>query len=168
MKTRIFTSLAIALLLIATLVMPAVAAEFGELTASATVGATISITVSDTAGAAGVLFGSVNVGDDNVEDSGIGVATPSARVTVDAGTTIPVDLAVKGTNFGTGFPVSQAKWNTSYTTVGATSMSTSNAEFAGPLDATDTADIWFWLDVPESGITAQIYNSTFTITAVTA
>ncbi len=164
MKKRLFTSLAIALILIATLALPAVAGDVGTVTASVTVNSEINVTITD-GGAANIVFGALAAGSNNNPDTTASDTVPSVSISVN-GTAI-VDLQVSGTNFGTGFPVTQTKFNTTYSTTGTTAMATTPVQIADEV-APNIADVdvWFWLDVPASGITAGGYSSTFTFAAI--
>jgi hypothetical protein len=168
MKTRLILSLAVALMLIATLALPAVALDYGEQDAYVHINSSISITVTDAAVAeSGIDFGDVNPGDPDVEDTGIDATTPSANVTVESGTTVDVDLSVRGTDFGSsGLTIGSVKFNITFDpSSGTTQMGTSDQVFANSVSPGDTESIWFWLDVPSTGVTAGSYQSTFTFTA---
>ena len=165
MKRRLIFTLALALLLVATLSLPAIAADSGDVTASVTVNSVISITITD-AGAAGIQFGSLSTGATDAPDAGANVTTASIVVNVASETTVNVDLQIKGTDFGTGFTVTNAKYSLTY--AGAkVALSTSYTEFADNIAPSGAATLWHWLDVPSSGVTAGLYNSTFSYKAVT-
>jgi len=163
MKMGLVTSLVIALILIATLPLPAVAEVLGARTASVSVNSDISVTITD-GGAANIVFGALDAGATNILDTTANITTPSISLSI-AGTSI-VDLQVSGTNFGTGFTVSNAKYNTTYSTTGTTAMSTTATTFADEVNPGNTVDLWFWLDVPPTGVLAGSYSSTFTFEAI--
>ncbi len=165
MKTRIFTSLAIALLLIAMMVTPAVADSSGTLGATVTLNSDIDMTITD-GGGGGIAFGNVDLGAQDVLDTTTSSGSiASVTINVVASTVGNVDLFVSGTDFDLNFPVSAAKYDDSYPAVSTTDMSTSDTEFASDIAESGSASLWFWLDVPSSGVNAQLYSSTFTFSA---
>jgi hypothetical protein len=162
MKMRLMASLAIVVLLIAALTLPATANVLGTKTALVSVNSDISVTIQD-GGAANIVFGALDAGTTNNPDTTANATVSSIRLSV-AGTSI-VDLQVSGTDFGTGFAVSNAKYNTTYSTTGTTSMSTSPTSIGSAVSPGTSVDVWFWIDVPASGVLAGDYNSTFTFEA---
>jgi hypothetical protein len=163
MKVRLMTCLVVAVLLIATLSLPAAAEVLGTSTATVNVNSDISVTIID-GGAPNIVFGALDAGTTNNLDTTASDIVPSIKLTV-SGTSI-VDLQVSGTDFGTGFAVSNAKFNTNFSTTGTTAMSTSAVQIADEVIPSNDVDVWFWLDVPASGVTAGSYNSTFTCEAI--
>jgi hypothetical protein len=163
MKMRLMTSLAIAIFLIATLTLPAAADVLGTSNATVTVNSDISVTIID-GGASNIVFGALDAGTTDNPDTTANASVPSIRLSV-SGTSV-VDLQVSGTNFGTGFTVSNAKFNTTYSTTGTTAMSTSPVQIADEVNPGTNVDVWFWLDVPASGVIAGSYSSTFTFEAI--
>jgi hypothetical protein len=162
MKMRLMTSLAIAMLLIASLTLPAAADVLGTSNATVTVNSDISVTIID-GGAANIVFGALDAGTSDNPDTTASDTIPSITLSV-SGTSV-VDLQVSGTDFGTGFAVSNAKFNTSYSTTGTTAMSTSPVQIADGVNPETDVEVWFWLDVPASGVIAGSYSSTFTFEA---
>ncbi len=163
MKMRLMTSLAIAILFIASLALPAAATVLGDKTATVTVNSDISVTIID-GGAENIVFGALDAGSSDNPDTTAGEFTPSITLSV-SGTSI-VDLQVSGTNFGTGFAVSNAKFNTTYDAGTATAMNTSAVQIADEVNPDTDVEVWFWIDVPGSGVTAGDYSSTFTFEAI--
>jgi hypothetical protein len=163
MKMRLITSLVIAIFLITTLTLPAAADVLGNKTATVTVNSDISVTIID-GGAENIVFGSLDAGTTNNLDTTASDTIPSITLSV-SGTSI-VDLQVSGTNFGTGFAVSNAKFNTTFSTTGTIAMSTSPVQIADEVNPSNDVDVWFWLDVPASGVIAGSYSSTFTFEAI--
>jgi len=163
MKMRLMTSLIIAILLIATLTLPAAADVLGNKTATVTVNSDISVTIID-GGAVNIVFGALDAGTTNNLDTTASDTIPSITLSV-SGTSV-VDLQVSGTDFGTGFAVSNAKFNNTYSTTGTIAMSTSPVQIADEVNPGTDVDLWFWLDVPASGVIAGSYSSTFTFEAV--
>jgi hypothetical protein len=160
---RLMAILAIVLVLTAMVATPAAAVSIGTSTATISVNSDISVTIQD-GGAANIVFGALNAGTTNNPDTTANETIPSIRLTV-AGTSI-VDLQVSGTDFVAGFAVSNAKFNTSYTPTGATAMNTSVVQIASAVSPGSNVDVWFWLDVPASGVLAGDYSSTFTFEAI--
>ncbi len=160
MKRRLFTSLAVALILVATLSLPAIAADSGDVTASVTVTSVISITITD-AGTAGIHFGSLAPGTNNSTDLDSDVSHPSIIVTNNGNS--DVTLQIKGTDFGSGFPVTNAKYSQTYDGATETSVTASYAT-VGTIVPTGAINMWFWLYVP-SGVTAGTYNNTISVKA---
>jgi hypothetical protein len=163
MKMRIMASLAIAMLLIITLTLPATADVLGTKTASVSVNSDINVTIQD-GGAPNIVFGALDAGSTNNLDTTANSTTASIRLSI-SGTSV-VDLRVSGTDFGTGFAVSNAKFNTTYSTTGTTAMSTSAVLIANEVNPGNNVDVWFWLDVPASGVIAGNYSSSFTFEAI--
>jgi hypothetical protein len=163
MKMRLMTCLVVAVLLIATLSLPAAADVLGAKTATVTVNSDISVTIID-GGAENIVFGALDAGTTNNLDTTASDIVPSITLSV-SGTSI-VDLQVSGTDFGTGFAASNAKFNTTFSTTGTTAMSTSAVQIADEVIPGNDVDVWFWIDVPASGVTAGSYNSTFTFEAI--
>ena len=163
MKRRLIFTLALALLLVATLALPAIAATEQEVPASVTVSQFMSITITD-AGTGGIHFGSLSTGTSNNPDTDSNNVTPSITVGVDTGS-VNVDLKIKGTDFGTGFAVTNAKYSLTYADA-KVALSTTYTAFATDVPATGAATLWHWLDVPVSGVAAGAYSSNFSYQAV--
>ena len=166
MKKRLIFTMALALLLVATLALPVIAATEQEVPASVTVSQFMSITITD-AGTAGINFGSLSTGTSNNPDTDANDTTPSITVGVDTGS-VNVDLKIKGTDFvsgGNSFGVANGKYSLTY--AGAkVALSTTYATFATDVPATGAATLWHWLDVPVSGVAAGAYSSNFSYQAV--
>jgi len=163
MKMRLMTCLVIAILLIATLSLPAAADVLGSETATVTVNSDISVTIID-GGSPNIVFGALDAGTTNNPDTTANATVSSIQLSI-SGTSV-VDLQVSGTNFGTGFAVSNAKFNTTYSTTGTTAMSTSPVQIANEVSPGSDVDVWFWIDVPASGVIAGSYSSTFSFEAI--
>jgi len=163
MKMRLMTCLVIAMLVIATLTLPAAAEVLGTKVASVSVNSDISVTIID-GGAANIVFGALDAGSSNNPDTTASALVPSITLSV-IGTSV-VDLQVSGTDFGTGFAVSNAKFNTTFSTTGTTAMNTSAVQIANEVNPGTDVDLWFWIDVPASGVIAGSYNSTFSFEAI--
>ena len=163
MKMRLMTCLVIAILLIATLSLPAAADALGTETATVTVNSNISVTITD-GGSPNIVFGALDAGTTNNPDTTADDTVSSIQISV-SGTSV-VDLQVSGTNFGTGFAVSNAKFNTTYSTTGTTALSTSPVQIANEVSPGSDVDVWFWIDVPPSGVIAGSYSSTFSFEAI--
>jgi hypothetical protein len=163
MKMKLMTSLAIALVLIATLSLPAVALTEGSSEASLNILSLISITIEDTS-PAGIHFGDVNLGANDIIDKDANSTTPSIIIRNDGSDNVTVQI--KGTDFGTGFPVTYASYATSYG--GAqTPMSITYTTFKTDLIPGDFVSLWHYLDVPDTGVAAGEYSSTFNYKTIT-
>jgi hypothetical protein len=163
MKTRLVASLAFVILLIATLTLPVTANILGNKAASVPVNFVISVTIKD-GGAANIVFGALDAGKRNNLDTTASDTVPSITLSVHGTST--VDLLVSGTDFGTGFAVSNVKFNTIYNTTGTTPMNTSAVQIADEIAPGNDVNVWFWLDVPASGVATGSYGSTFTFEAI--
>jgi hypothetical protein len=162
MKTRLILSLTVALMLIATLALPAMAVQIGTETAYVTVNSQMDVTVSDE-GSDGIRFGSLYAATNNNPDEAQLPGTPSVTISV-AGTAV-VDLQIKGDDFGAGFAVTNVKYNFSDDYTGAPTMTTSDNTYASSVTPDTTINMWFWIDVPSSGVIADDYESIFTFSA---
>jgi hypothetical protein len=91
MKKRLITSLAIALILIATLALPALAIQEDSTTATVHVSETVSISL-----AGSIAFGTLSAGTTEAGASGQGDGTPAITFTVEEETNTNVDIAIKG------------------------------------------------------------------------
>lgn len=153
---KLVISLALALLLVAVIAIPAMA---DDITASVTVTTYSSVTITDN-GAAGLAFGSLTPGTDMQPEA----AAPSVTVTAAAENNTDVDIKISGTDFDDGgsnsFAVANAFWNDENNSGTATAMSTSAATVA-TLSATQSVNIYHWISVPDTQ-EAATYNSTFT------
>ena len=157
MKTRIFTTLAIALLLIATLTLPAVAVTEGSSPASVTISSLVDITITDSP-TAGIHFGTMSLGQNDKLDEDAGAGTPSISILNSGSDNTTVQI--KGTDFGASFPVTNASYALSYG--GArTALSTTYTTFMTNLTPGSDVDIWHYLDVPSTGVASGGYSSTF-------
>ena len=163
MKARLIAGLVVALMLVVTMAVPAMAVEVGT-GATVTVNEYINFTVTDY-GSAGLDFGSLNPGTtDNAEAN-----APAVKLTVAAETNVDCDIEVKGTDFTYStytIAINNAKWDTDSVVTGATAMSTAYVTITtSTAGALTEQDVWHWLSIP-SGQAAGSYSSTFTYQAV--
>ena len=166
MKARLIVSWVIALMLVAVLALPAMAAE-QTAPASVTVNEFISITLVDP-GAAGINFGAVNpppTGTTTYGDVAQSDGTPAVGVTVDTGTNVNVDISIKGAL--TSGTLALSNWKYSLTFAG-TKISIPSAY--GTADYTDitagtTEPYYHWVDIP-AGTAAGTTDVTVTYQAV--
>jgi hypothetical protein len=162
MKKRLILSLAIALLLIATLALPAVAANEESVTGSVMVGETVSITLTD-AGTTGINFGSVTANGTTYSDTDQSSGTPAIKVVVGAETNVSVDIGIKGSTTGS---LTLDNWKYSTTFGGAqTSITTSYFKVYGPVGASSSSDFYHWVAVPAL-TAADTYTATISYKAV--
>jgi spore coat protein U-like protein len=165
---KVFVSLTLALMLVAVMAAPVMAAEESK-TASVTVTETISFTVTD-AGAAGINFGSLNQGTtDNPEaaQNGAGAVT----LAVGAETNVDCNVQIKASgDFSDGathtIALSNAHWDTDNAVAGYTAMTTDYATIGTSTAGTAySQDVWHWLSIP-GGQVAGTYTSTYYYQAV--
>lgn len=157
MKKRLIFSLAIALLLVATLTLPAVAATEDSRTASVTVGAVMSITLTDPP-AAGINFGSLTPPITGAGDVAQSDGTPAIEVVVGSETNVQVDIGIKGT-WTSGLALSNWKYSTTFAGT-KTSLLITYVKIYGPLPiGASTSDVYHWIDVP-SGTTSGAHSIT--------
>ena len=165
MKARLIISLVIALMLVAVLALPAMAANPSEITASVTVNVYISCTITDN-GDGGLDFGSLNPGDTDEAEAaqdGAGAVT----MVVAAETNVDCDINVKATDFTCStytIAITNAKYGITSTLGSATAFAAADTYYT--LDSSTaltakTVDVWHWLDIP-SVQEAGDYASTFT------
>jgi hypothetical protein len=159
---RLLISLAIVTVLIATIIMPATA-ETEEMTASVTVTEVIDISIAD-AGSDGVQFGELAQGATDQPDVAQNDTTPAVTITVETSTNVNCDINIKGTDFHTTIPISNAKWAIRYDDP-KTPMSTTYDTMATGVAPGDGVDIWHFLSIP-SDATGGSHSSTFTYEAV--
>jgi hypothetical protein len=162
MKKRLIISLAIALLLIATLAVPAIAATEDSRTASVTVNQYMSLTITDP-GAAGINFGYVSGNTTDNAELAQG-ASGAVTLVVSSETNIPVYLQTRGngdfTGPGTAIPLGNSHWNSSNTTAGYTAMTTTYATVGLLAAGGGSVDVWHWLTIPNNQ-QAGTYSTTF-------
>lgn len=161
MKKRLITTLALVLILMATLSIPALADPTGEVGKTATVTVTTykSVTVTDN-GATGLSFGSLTPGTVKQAEA----ASPSLTIAAAAENNGNVAVSIKGTDFaGTGhtLTIGNAFWNISSNPATATAMSTVYASVTTTLAAGTSVSIYHWLSIPAAQA-ADTYTSTFT------
>ena len=147
MKRRIIIALGMALILVATMSLPAIAAVVEQpVTASVTVGETMSITLTD-AGTAGINFGSQAPPVTGAGDVSQNSTTPAIKVVVAPETNVQVDIGIKGVlASGT---LALTNWKYSTTFGGAQlSIPATYTKIYGPVNASSESDVFHWIDVP--------------------
>jgi len=117
MKRRLIASLAIALMLVATLSLPAVAATEVPVTASVTVGEFISITLAGSIG-----FGSVTPPANDRGTTGQIDGSPAISVNVAGETNVNVDIGIKGVLATGSLLLPNWKYSKNFTDVTKTSI----------------------------------------------
>ena len=151
MKRRLIASLAIAMMLVATMAMPAMALE-QPLGAGVQVNEVINFTITDP-GNPGLRFGAVNADTaDNPEvEQGIAGAV---TLVIGADTNVSCNLTVRGTHFnqqgGPGqITIDNAHWDTDNLTPGYITMQTYDVLIMGSIPIGGSSlDIWHWLTIP--------------------
>ena len=166
MKKRLITTLAIVLMLAATLSLPAVAADEEQVTASVTVltSEIINITLTDP-GAAGIQFGSVVPSATAIygaeDQDGV---TPAIQVKVENGTNVLVDISIKGSTAGV-LTLENWKYSTAFNQSDIASIPDTYNEVydtKGP----GSYPFYHWISVPV-GTTATSYSATISYKAET-
>jgi hypothetical protein len=146
----------------------------GTAQASVTVNTFVDITVVQCPVSGVFNFGSQDPGVTDVPIACQTDANTALRTIVEATTNKPVNITLIGTNYaGPGNPI--AVENTKYNFQNLTVNSTSFPVAAGPAVNAFTSvggagiavnnDLWFWLSVPSSFLTAGAYTSTYTLSA---
>jgi hypothetical protein len=146
MKKRLILSLAIALLLIATLALPAVAQDEESITGTVTVGEIISITLTG-----GIDFGDVTppVTDNGTEGQIDG--SPAVTISVDVGTNVNVDIGIMGALDVSSITLDNWKYSTTFS---GTKISIPAAYSVTPVYSDVTAGtaepFYHWITVPDT------------------
>ena len=142
---KVLTSLALVLMLVAVMAVPAMAAEEVTLPASVSVDQLISITLTD-AGTSGINFGSVTPPITGVGDTDQSDGTPAVGVKVESETNVNVDLGIKGAATGA---LALSNWKYSTTFAGTkTSLPVSYAAFDTDVTPGTSSPVYHWVDVP--------------------
>ena len=178
MKRILIASLIVVLMLVATMAVPAMAAEERSVGATVTVTEYINFNVtdydSDTVGGPGgdgLTFGSLDPGtSDNPEGAQtLGTPTAAVNLAVGAETNVNCNIQIKGTDFTYStysIGISNASWDTDSNVSGATAMDTAyDTITTSTAGAATSQDVWHWLSVP-SGQYAATYTTTFYYQAV--
>jgi hypothetical protein len=161
MKKRLILSLAIALLLVAILAVPAVAAETST-TASVEVGETISITLSDPS-SDGINFGPVTANGSTYGDIDQSEGTPAIQIVVVADTNVNVNIGIKGSTTDA-LALSYWQYSSNYTQNDIAGLTTSYAGVytdKGP----GTYGFYHWITVP-TNTPAGTYTANISYEAV--
>ena len=165
---KVFVSLMLALMLVAVMAAPVMAAEESK-PASVTVTETISFTVTDP-GVAGINFGSLNQGTaDNPEAAQNGAGAVTLAVGSETNVDCNVQIKASG-DFSDDathtIALSNAKWDKDNAVAGATTMTVTYANVGTSTAGTAySQDVWHWLTIP-SGQYAGDYTTTFYYQAV--
>ena len=162
---RVLISLAIVTMLIATIVMPAMAVEVGK-DAVVTVTEVLDISITDT-GDDGIQFGTLDPDTDNNPDVAQSTgddSTPAVTVSVNTGTNVNCDINIKGTDFHTTIPISNAKWALRHDDT-PTAMSDTYDSVATDIAPENTVGIWHFLTIPSDAAGGE-HHSTFTYEVV--
>ena len=164
---RIFISLAVVLMLVAVMAVPAMADEVSK-PASVTVNEVISFTVTD-AGVAGINFGSLAQGTSDSPEAGQNGAG-AVTLAVSAETNVDCNVRIKASgDFSDGahtIALSNAHWDTDNVVTGYTAMTTTYATIGtSTTGAAYSQDVWHWLTIPSSQYAGD-YTSTYYYQAV--
>lgn len=156
---KLLISVLTALLLIALLAVPAVAAEDEtSTTASVTVGDVVSITI-----AGGLNFGSIAPGSDNVDGALAQTAgNPAIEITIVSETNVQVDVGITGNVTSGSLALSNWKYSTQFDKSDIASL-TGPATYVevysdqGPSGSDIVLDFYHWISVPD-GTTAGTHT----------
>ena len=165
---KLTISIALALLLVAAIAIPVMAAE-QNLTASVTITEVISVTVAD-AGSNGIQFGELAQGDTEQPDiaqSTSDDSTPAVTVTMGAENNVDCDVNIKGTDFHTSIPIENAKWAEGAHDASKNVMTDSFALVKSDVAASGVVSIWHFITIPGDAA-GGTFDSTFTYEAVAA
>ncbi len=165
---KTFVSLVIALVLVAVMAVPVMAAEDSK-PASVTVNEYISFTVTDP-GAAGINFGSLDPSTPDSPEVAQTTTTGAVTLSVAAETNVDCSIQTKGSgDFTAGthtIPLGNAKWDKDNDVTGATSMTTTYTTIDTSTAGTAKAvHVWHWLTIP-SGQEAGDYTTDFYYQAI--
>jgi len=144
-KRFVFGTL-IALMLVAAVATPVLAATEQETTASVTVNQVISISLTD-AGSGGINFGPVTPPVTGQGDVAQSSGTPAIKVVVAPETNVAIDINIKG---ATTSALALANWKYSDTFAGAKTALTTSFVQVYDEKAAGSYDVYHWIDVPTS------------------
>jgi hypothetical protein len=163
MKGRIITALAIVLLLVFAMSLPAAAAVTEEnVNASVTVDGYISITINT----ANIAFGSLEPGTIEEGANGQYDGSPAVTITVQGETNVNVDIGIKGTiTSGTSFALSNWLYSKGYDKVGITGLTDSYVKVYDGAVADSVNAFYHWITIPE-GTTHGTHSITISYKAV--
>jgi hypothetical protein len=166
MKKRLILSLATALLLIATLALPAVAADERTVTGSVSVGETISITLTDASPNAGISFGTVTAnstlvyGDEDQSDG-----TPAIQVVVEPDTNVGnVDIGIMGSTTEA-LSLDNWQYSTLFDQSDIASITGTYVIVYNDVAPDNSYDFYHWITVPD-GTAAGDYTASISYKAV--
>ena len=162
---RVLISLAIVTVLIATIVMPATAEEYGK-DAVVTVTEVLDISIAD-AGDEGVQFGTLDPDTSDNPDVAQSMgddSTPAIAITINTGTNVNCDINIKGTDFHTTIPISNAKWALRHDDP-KTPMDTDYDSMATDVTPGTAVGVWHFLTIPGTAAGGD-HSSTFTYEVV--
>jgi len=169
MKTRLIVGLIVALMLVVTMAVPAMAVEVGK-GATVTVSEYISFSVSDP-GDAGLDFSSLNPGDTDEPEVAQTTEQGAVTLTVEAETNVDCNIEVKATDFTYStytIAISNAKYGITSVLGSATAFVEADTYYTLDTSSAGTAktvNVWHWLTIPSAQV-AGSYSSTFTYQAV--
>jgi hypothetical protein len=143
---KIIISAVMALMLVAVMVTPVMAATEQSVGASVTVGQVISITLTD-AGAAGINFGPVTPPVTEQGDVAQSSGTPAIKVVVAPETNTNVDISIRGTIATGNLALSNWLYSKDFAKTGITGLTDS---YVGVYSAVGAGnyDFYHWITVP--------------------
>jgi hypothetical protein len=164
MKKRLIISLAIALLLIATLALPAIAADNEQsVQGNVSVGETISITLSDPSDD-GIRFGSVTADNSTYGDVDQSDTIYAIEVNIASETNVTVDIGIKGATTDA-LTIDHWKYSTQYDQSDIASLTGAYVGVYAGAIAGNSYGVYHWITVPTNTLAGD-YTATISYKAV--
>jgi spore coat protein U-like protein len=160
MKKRIIAALAITLLLVATLSLPAVALDEQSVTAAVIVDGYISITLSGS-----ISFGQIEPPANEVKASGQSEGNPAITITVASETNVNVDIGIKGTLNSGSLALEYWKYSKDFAKTGITGLTDSYELVYANVGANSVNPFYHWITVPD-GTASGMHTITVNYKAV--
>jgi hypothetical protein len=143
---KILISAVLALMLVAVIAVPAMAADEQSVGASVSVGEVVSITLID-AGAAGINFGPVTPPVTEQGDVAQSSGTPAIKVNVASETNVNVDISIKGAITGGNLALDNWLYSKDFAKTGITGLTTGYVGVYSDVGV-GNYDFYHWIDVP--------------------
>jgi hypothetical protein len=147
MKKRLFASLLLAVVLIATMAMPAIAEE-QSVGASVSVGEVISISLAD-AGSDSVNFAGGTPPITEQGDTSQLDGTPAVTITVGSETNVNVDISIKGEITGGSLALTNWLYSKDFAKTGITGLTDTYALVYDAAIPGSVNDFYHWITIPD-------------------
>jgi hypothetical protein len=158
MKGRIIIALAIVLLMVFAMSLPAAAADEASVDASVIVDGYVSITLSGT-----IDFGTLEIGATDESASGQSAGSPAITITVEPETNVNVDIGIKGAIKSGTLAVSNWKYSTEFTSTPTSIPESYEAVYNDT--GVGTYPFYHWITIPD-GTSPGIHSITISYKAV--